>query len=147
MKSILRVLLMLVIGSVPAWAALGGDVSSVNSDAQVLGGQHKMLAKVGFSLHQITASDGSVVNEFVSPAGVVFGVSWQGHSLPNFSQLLGAHLADMQNGQRTNLVPRRAVTIKSGDFVLTSIGHGRYFRGRAFVSSMIPANLTPEVVR
>src|ERR1035438_9582720 len=73
MKSILRVLLMLVIGSLPAWAALGGDVSSVNSDAQVLGGEHKMLAKAGFSLHQITASDGSVVNEFVSPAGVVFG--------------------------------------------------------------------------
>ena len=147
MKSISMVLLMLVMGSVPAWAALGGDVSSVNSDAQVLGGQHKLVAKVGFSLHQITASDGSVVNEFVSPGGVVFGVSWQGHSLPNFSQLLGTHLADLQNGQRMNVAPRRAVTIKSGDFVLTSIGHGRYFRGRAFVPSMIPANLTPEVVQ
>jgi hypothetical protein len=147
MKSILMVLLMLAMGSLPAWAALGGNESSVNSDVQALGGQHSVVARVGYNLHQITASDGSVVNEFVSPAGVVFGISWQGRSLPNFSQLLGAHLADLQNGRRTNVVPRRSVTVQAGDFVLTSIGHGRYFRGRAFVPSMIPANLTPEVVR
>ncbi|HLX69695.1 MAG TPA: DUF2844 domain-containing protein [Verrucomicrobiae bacterium] len=147
MKRILTVLLMLMAGSLPAWAALGGTAASVESDAQVLGGQHKMIAKVGYNLHQITRSDGSVVNEFVSPAGVVFGVSWQGHSLPNFSQVLGAHLSDFQNGQRTNVVPRRAVTIQTGDFVLISIGHDRYFRGRAFVRSQIPSNLTPEVVQ
>ena len=54
MKSILTVLLMLMMGSLPAWAALGGNVASVNSDAQVLGGQHLMVAKVGYNLHQIT---------------------------------------------------------------------------------------------
>jgi hypothetical protein len=147
MNRILMVLLMLMMGSLPAWAALGGSVASVDSDAQVLGGEHKMVAKVGYDLHQITASDGSVVNEFVSPAGVVFGISWQGHSLPKFSQVLGTHLADFQVGQRTNVVPRRAVTIQTGDFVLISIGHDRYFRGRAYLRSQIPGNLTPEVVQ
>lgn len=145
MKSILIFALMLA--STPAWAALGDNVSSVASDAQVLGGQHKMVARVGYNLHQITASDGSVVNEFVSPAGVVFGVSWQGHSLPKFSQILGSHMADFRNGQRLNHVPRRAVTIQSGDFVLTSIGHNGSFRGRAYVPSLLPAALKPEVVQ
>ncbi len=147
MKSMLMVLLMLVGGSLPAWAALGGNLASVDSDAQVFGGQHKLVAGAGYSLHKITATDGGVVNEFVSPAGVVFGVSWQGHSLPKFSQLLGTHLADFQNGQRVNHIPRRAVTIESGDFVLTSIGHNGTFRGRAYVRSLVPATLTPEVVR
>ena len=147
MKSILTALLMLMMGSLPAWAALGGDIASVNTDVQVLRGQHTLLAMAGYNLHQITLSDGSVVNEFVSPAGVVFGISWQGHSLPNLQQLLGSHLADLQQGERTHVVPRRAVRIQTDDFVLSNVGHGRYFRGRAYVPSLVPSNLTAEVVR
>ena len=147
MKSILMVLLMLVMGSVPAWAALGGEVSSVNSDAQVLRGQHSMVAKVGFTMHQITTPDGGVVNEFVSPAGVVFGVSWQSHFIPNLQQLLGSYVTNLQQGQRTEVIPRHAVTVQGDNFMLYSFGHGRSFRGRAFVPGLVPANLTPEVVQ
>jgi hypothetical protein len=43
----------------------------------------------GYTLHEITREDGTVVKEFVSPAGIVFAVSWQGPSLPNLVQLLG----------------------------------------------------------
>jgi hypothetical protein len=138
---------MLMMGSLPAWAALGGDVASVTSDVQVLRGQHTMVAKTGFTLHQITSSDGSVVNEFVSPAGVVFGVSWQGHFVPNLKQLLGSYATNLQQGQRTEVIPRHAVTIQGDNFMLSSFGHGRSFRGRAVVPGLVPANLTPEVVQ
>jgi hypothetical protein len=147
MKSILNVLLMLMMASVPAWAALGDDVSSVNSDVQTLGGKHVMVAKVGYNMHQITAPDGSVVNEFVSPAGLVFGVSWNGHFMPNLQQLLGSYMTNLQQGQRTQVVRRRAVTIEGDNFVFSSVGHLRSFHGRAFVPGLVPANLTPEVVQ
>jgi len=147
MKSILTALLMLMMGSVPAWAALGSDVSSVNADAQVLGGQHIMVAKVGYNVHQITHADGSVVNEFVSPAGIVFGVSWTGHFMPNLQQLLGSYMTNLQQGQRTQWVRRRAVTIQGDNFVFSSMGHARFFRGRAYVPGLVPANLTAEVVQ
>ena len=147
MKRTFVVLLMLLMGSVPAWAVLGEDVSTVNSDVQVLRGQHVMVAKVGYNLHQISTSDGSVVNEFVSPAGTVFGISWQGHYMPNLQQLLGTHMADLQQGQRTRVVPHRAVTIQGDNFVFSSFGHMRSFRGRAYVPGLVPANLTPEVVQ
>ena len=147
MKRILMVFLMLILGSFPAWAALGGDVSSVNSDVSAIGGQHSLVAKTGFTLHQITTSDGSVVNEFVSPAGVVFGVSWQGHFVPNLQQLLGSYATNLRQGQRTQVMPRHAVTIQGDNFMLTSFGHGRSFRGRAFVPGLVPPSLTPEVVQ
>jgi len=147
MKSILTVLLMLMAGSVPAWAALGDNVASVDSDAQVLGGKHVMVAKTGFNLHQIAMNDGSVVNEFVSPAGIVFGVSWSGHFIPNLHQLLGTYMTNLQEGQRTNVVRRRAVTIEGDNFVFSSMGHMRSFHGRAYVPGLIPANLTAEVVQ
>jgi len=146
MKSILAVLLMLM-GSVPAWAALGENVASVDADVQVLGGKRQMVAKVGYNLHQITMSDGSLVNEFVSPAGTVFGVSWQGHFMPNLQQLLGTYMTSYQQGQRTQVVRRRAVTIQGDNFVFSSMGHMRSFRGRAYVPGLVPANLTPEVVQ
>ena len=106
-----------------------------------------MVAKVGYNLHQITLQDGSAVNEFVSPAGIVFGVSWTGHFMPNLHQLLGSYITNLQQGQRTQVVPRRAVTIQGDNFVFSSMGHARFFRGRAYVPGLVPANLTAEVVQ
>ena len=146
MKSILRVLLMLSLGSVPAWAALGGSVATVTADVQAFNGQHQLFSKVGYNLHQITTR-GGVVNEFVSSNGTVFGVSWQGQFHPDFRQLLGTHLTDLQSGQRINAVGRRGVTIQNTDFVLVNVGHGHFFRGRAYIPSLVPANLTAEVVQ
>jgi hypothetical protein len=147
MKRNFAILLILMTGSVPAWAALGNNVASVSSDAQALRGEHVMVAKAGYNLHQITMQDGSVVKEFVSPAGTVFGVSWNGHSIPNLQQLLGSFMTNLQQGQRTQWIPRRAVTIQGDNFVFSSFGHMRFFRGRAYVPSLVPANLTPEVVQ
>jgi len=147
MKRICAVLLMLMLGSLPAWATLGEEVSSVDSDVQVFHGKHIMVAKVGYSLHQISTPDGSVVNEYVSPAGIVFGVSWQSHFIPDLHQLLGTYLTNLQQGQRTNVVRRRAVTVRGDNFVFSSVGHLRSFHGSAYVPGLIPANLTPEVVQ
>jgi len=60
MKTALAVLLVVVSGSIPARAALGDNVSSVDSDAQAFHGQHVMVTRVGYNLHQITTPDGSV---------------------------------------------------------------------------------------
>jgi hypothetical protein len=147
MKTIFAFLLTLMLGSVPAWAALGEDVSSVNADVQVLGGQHVMKAQAGYNLHQITATDGSVVNEFVTPAGLVFGVSWTGHGVPNLPQLLGNYMTNLQQGKVVQRIPRRAITIQGDNFVFSSMSHFRFFRGRAYVPGLVPPNLTAEVIQ
>jgi hypothetical protein len=147
MKRSLAVLLMLVMGSIPAWAALGDDVSSVISDQNAMHGQIRKEVRAGYNLHQITTSDGSVVNEFVSPAGKVFGVSWQGHSMPDLQQLMGSYAPQLQQGPRTRVIPRRGVTIQADDFVFSSFGRMRSFRGHAYVPSLVPGNVTAEVVQ
>jgi hypothetical protein len=147
MNKIFAILLMLMMGSVPAWAALGDTVTSVDTDAQVLGGKHVMVAKEGYNVHQITRADGSVVNEFVSPAGTVFGISWNAHAVPNLPQLLGNYMTNLHQGKVIQRVPRRAITIQDDNFVFSSVGHAGFFRGRAFVPGLVPANLTAEVVQ
>jgi len=147
MKSLLAVLLMLMAGSFPAWAALGDNAASVDADAATLRGKHVIVARHGFTLHQITTPDGSVVHEFISPVGIVFGVSWQGHSIPDLHQLLGSYMTNLQEGQRTRFLPRRAVTIEGDNFRFFSFGYMHSFRGRAYVPGLIPADLTAEVIQ
>jgi len=147
MKGKLAILVILMMGASPAWAVLGDNAASVDSDAQALNGQHVIVAKAGFNLHQITMQDGSTVNEYVSPAGTVFAISWKSHFMPNLNQLLGSYLTNLQQGQRTQWIRRRAVTIQGNDFVLTSFGRMGSFQGRAYVPSLVPANLTAEVVQ
>jgi hypothetical protein len=136
-----------MLGSVPAWAALGEAESSVDADVQVMGGQHIMKAQVGYKVHQITGADGSVVSEFVSPVGLVFGVSWTGHGVPNLPQLLGNYMTNFQQGKVIQRIPRRAITIQGDNFVFSSVGHLRFFHGRAYVPGLVPPSLTPEVVQ
>jgi len=56
-------------------------------------------------------------------------------------------MTNLQQGQRTNVVRRRAVTIQGDNFAFSSVGHLRFFHGRAYVPGLVPANLTAEVVQ
>ncbi len=146
MKRILAVLILLLTMSLPAWSALGDDVSSVDSDLRVLGGKRQITSHAGYSLHQITTSDGSIVKEFASPGGKVFGISWEGKSMPQLQQLLGSYMTEVQTAERKQTVRRRSVLIQTDDLVFYSSGHLRSFRGHAYVRSLLPGNVTPEVV-
>jgi hypothetical protein len=147
MKNILGVLLILTLGAVPAWAALGQYESSVSVDQQYLRSEDRVQAFQGYRVHQLTTANGTIVREYVSPQGLVFGVTWRGHFMPNLQQLLGTYMTELQQGQRTQVVRRRAVTIQTDDFVFSSVGHLRSFRGRAYVPSLVPSNVAVEVIQ
>jgi hypothetical protein len=147
MKITLTVLLILILGSIPAWATLGQNEASVSADQQYLRSEDRVQAFQAYKVHQLTTANGTIVREYVSPQGLVFGVTWQGHFMPNLQQLLGSYMTDLQQGQRTQVVRRRAVTIQTDDFVFSSVGHLGFFRGRVYVPSLVPSNVTVEVVQ
>ncbi len=72
-----------------ASAALGGDVTSVEADQQQMKAKRAVQASGKYSVHEITTPYGTVVREYVSPDGKVFGVAWRGPFLPNFQQTSG----------------------------------------------------------
>jgi hypothetical protein len=149
MKSTLGVLLALALGAVPAWAVLGEYESSVSLDQQALGGERRELARQGYKVHQITTLDGTVVKEFVSPAGVVFGVNWQGAHLPDLQQLLGpSHMAELEQAtqSRTRRHSGGPLIVRTDKLVFVSGGHMRSFHGYAYVPSLVPTHVAAEVV-
>src|SRR5487761_567749 len=147
MKVILTVLLGLLLQVTPAWAVLGQPVASVQSDRAHLHGELRSVERRGYSVQQITAADGTLVKEYVSATGMVFGVSWQGPAMPNLSQLLGTYFPEFKKAAPAASRRHRAVSVATNQLVVESGGHLRAFRGRAYAPGLLPSNLSPAVVR
>ena len=101
----------------------------------------------GYSIKELSAPDGKTIREFVSPAGLVFGVAWQGPTMPDLQQLLGSYFGQLQSAARPRRQRGGPLVIQGKNFVLVSGGHMRSFRGFAYVPNLLPAGVPAEVVR
>ncbi len=149
MKTTLRVLLILILGSIPAWATLGQYEGSVSADQQHLRTEDRVQAFQAYKVHQLTTTNGTIVREYVSPKGLVFGIAWQAPFMPDMKQLLGDYVTTLQTATKaqTQVRQRRGLTVKTNDFVFVSNGHMRFFKGSAYVPSLVPNNVSVEVVK
>ena len=136
-----------------ASAALGGDVASVETDQQQMKATRAVQSNENYSVHVITTPYGTVVREYVSPNGQVFGVAWRGPFLPNFRQLLGNYYgkvcASRTRGQCRAARPltQHAAACATTGPVMFSAGHMRAYAGRAFDPGMIPPGVDAQEIR
>jgi hypothetical protein len=141
-------LFVLMLSAAPAWAVLGEMEASVNSDRQVIKGQIRDESYPLYRVYQITDAQGAVVREYVSLAGQVFAVSWQGSHLPNLQQLLGTYFTHLQQYAQAQTGRQGGpLILRKDDFVFSNAGRMRWSQGRAYVPSLLPAGLEPEVVQ
>ncbi|MGA8492370.1 MAG: DUF2844 domain-containing protein [Terriglobales bacterium] len=143
------VVLMLAL-PLPALAALGGDVSSVHEDQAQMKGALKTTETEAYTTHEITAPGKTVVKEYVSPAGKVFAITWQGEFIPNMKQLLGTYFdqfAQTAKAQRENHLGHRPVSIQQPGFVFQNGGHMRAYVGRAYVPALVPQGVNVDALQ
>ncbi|HUK52047.1 MAG TPA: DUF2844 domain-containing protein [Candidatus Binatia bacterium] len=131
-----------------AWATLGQKYDSVKADQQRMAGELRSQQFSNYTVHEISQPDGHLVREYVSPAGVVFGVVWDGPTMPNLSQLLGPYFDQLQKAIPTSGPRRRGpLYVQTGALVVSSGGHLGSFHGRAYLINLIPTGLTEAVLR
>jgi hypothetical protein len=143
------VLLMLAL-PLPALAALGGDVSSVQEDQAQMKGTLKTTEHNFYTVHEIKAGNGTVVHEYASPDGEVFGVSWQGPFIPDMKQLLGSYFdayTSAAQAQRTAHRGRAPLNIQQPGLVVESNGHMRSYSGRAYDPGKFPQGVSANDIR
>jgi hypothetical protein len=141
-------LLALVFLGVPAFATLGEDVSSVQSDQARMKAAVRFLPGQAYAVHEMRVPSGTVVREFVSPAGTVFGVTWQGSFAPDLRQLLGTHFEEyVQAAQAPANRRGRGLHIETDDMVFESGGHMRFITGRAYLRSKMPQGVRADEIR
>ena len=147
MKTALAVFVSVWVSAGPAWAGLGQPAASVLADQQRLRAPLRTMANDGYTVQQIEVADGTVVREYVSPAGLVFGVAWQGLKVPDLTQLLGAYFPVYQAAVPAPVRRRAPVVVHTEALVVEMSGHMRAFVGRAYVPSLVPRDVTPEVIQ
>ena len=131
----------------PAWAGLGGDAASVQSDQIQFQGTLRSTDTGQYTIHEITASTGVLVREYMSPSGSVFAIAFNGPVLPDFKQLLGAYYDRYVQAQHSNQYGHRPLAIQDGDFVLQITGRMRAFRGVAYLPNLAPVGVRAEEIR
>lgn len=133
-----------------AFASLGQDVSSVYGDQVHVQGTLRTTQTQGYTVHEIHAANGVVMREFVSPAGKVFGIAWQGPWPPDLRQFLATYFDHFQQAAQAQVKShpgRRALMIHEPGLVLESGGHVRDFAGRAYIPEMVPQGVSTDEIK
>lgn len=135
-----------------AFATLGGDAGSIATDVASLGAsaQAETIAG-GATRHNLTLPSGTVVHEYVSPAGQVFAIAWQGPVLPPLKQLLGTayftEYTQAVSAAQTDGHLRGRTNIVLDDLVVLSGGHMGAFSGTAYLRSAMPAGFSANDIQ
>lgn len=147
MKPTIGLALLILLIPFPALAALGGNAGSIEADSAQMKGTVAMRQLAAYSVHEIKGSAGTVVREYVSPAGKVFAVAWQGPFAPNFQQILGSYFEQYSAGVKqlkSTYVGRRPLNLQLPGLVVQRNGHMRAEYGHAYIPQEIPAGVKVE---
>lgn len=134
----------------PAFAGLGEDVSSVQADQAHMQGALRTTQTQSYTVHEIQAATGTVVREYVSSSGKVFGVAWQGPWPPDMRQILANYFEAYRQAAQAQASAhggRRPLVIEQSGLVVRSGGHMRWFAGQAYLPQMLPPGLAAEAIR
>lgn len=130
----------------PAAASLGGDESSIAADQVVLAGTMKVSRVPRFVVHEMSVPSGTVVRQYVSPAGMVFGVAWNGPTMPDLRQVLGAYY-DTYVEAAAKRKARGSVRVELPGLVVQSSGHMRAFVGSAYLPGGVPKGVATDEIK
>lgn len=133
-----------------AQASLGGNAASVHADQMRFQSALRSTAASAYTVQELKAPTGVVVREYVSPAGKVFAVSWQGAVHPDLKQLLGPYFQTFMqavHSQKSSRMRRAPLMINEPGFVFAMGGHMRWIVGRAYDPTLVPANVRMEDIR
>lgn len=151
LKTYARIVTAMLLLAMPfsAFAVLGDTAASVLTDQARMKGTLRSTDHQTYVMHEITTTTGAV-REFVTPAGAVFGVAWEGQFPPDFQQLLGPYYQQAQTAAVDAKQPRarRApVAVDTPGIVFQQTGHARSFHGMAYIPQLVPNGVPPSDIR
>lgn len=126
------------------WAALGGDLVSVQNDAQAFGASSNSSQLAGATRYTQALSNGVMLRQYVDAAGLVFALAWDGPVLPDFERLLGPYFQAYTAAARQQ---KRGVSVQEPGVVIESGGMMRSFSGRAYLPGKLPATWNAQDIR
>lgn len=136
--------------SASAAAAQAAVSSAAAKAAAQAGAAQSSSTSAAYTVRQTTLATGTVVREYVSQAGTVFGVGWSGPQPPDLSALLGSYfpqyVAGVQASHAAGVVRGPGIVETSG-LVVHSGGHMGAFSGQAWLPQALPAGVSASDIQ
>lgn len=129
--------------SLSAQASLGGGVSSVESDRAHMNARIQVMPHARYDVHEVQSSGGTVVDEYVSPEGMVFALTWHGPFPPPMQQILGTYFQQYSAALQAQpkMYGHRPLNIQKQGLVVQTGGHMRAHFGRAYIPDLVPSGV------
>ena len=140
---------IVAVTALPAFGALGEHADSIAADRKAISAV-RSATKVtkDFTVVEV-ASETVTVREYVSPAGIVFGMAWNGLTNPDLSTLLGSYAGSYEEARRQAPKRRgsRTSQVKTGKVVVETWGHMRNLQGRAYAPELVPQGVNIDEIK
>jgi hypothetical protein len=130
-----------------AAAAAQGNASAVARQAvqSATSGASSTSTAAAYTVQQTTLSNGTVVREYLTSSGTVFGVAWSGSQPPDLSTLLGSYFPQYVAGVKASHAAghvRGPGVVEQSGLVVHSGGHMGAFSGQAWLPQALPAGVS-----
>lgn len=137
-------------------ATLGGTSATIEADRKVAAGmrlqgiEHKL-----YTTHEVRGQ-GFSFKEYVSPQGIVFGMTWTGKVPLQLNDIFGSYLADYQQaaenaGKQKKIAKYRVrvahVFIRGSKVILERFGQGAHAHSRAIVPELMPEGVKANEIQ
>ncbi|MGF6957545.1 DUF2844 domain-containing protein [Paraburkholderia youngii] len=114
--------------------------------SQASGASSTSSTPASYTVRETTFGNGTVVREYLSTSGAVFGIAWRGPQMPDLNDLLGSYfpqyVAGVKAARAARGNARGPVAVNDGNIVVHSGGHMGAFSGVAWLPSALPAGVS-----
>ncbi|VBF10160.1 DUF2844 domain-containing protein [Burkholderia pseudomallei] len=136
-----------------AGAALGGEPVNYEAGGQVpphiYDVRPESASQQPYTVQRDLIQNRTEVHQYIDGNGKVFAVTWSGSAKPDIQALLGSKLFStmIRRQSASQRGSHHSLSQQNDDLVVQSQSHGRLFRGRAWIPSMLPQGTSPEVIQ
>jgi hypothetical protein len=133
-----------------AAAAAQGNASAVARQATQGTASSGTSASAAYTVQQTTLANGTVVREYLTQSGTVFGVAWNGPQPPDLSTLLGSYFPQYVAGVKASRAAgmvRGPGAVESSGLVVHAGGHMGAFSGQAWLPQALPAGVSASDIQ
>jgi hypothetical protein len=103
-------------------------------------------ASASYTVRETTLGNGTMIREYISSAGSVFGLAWSGPQMPDLASLLGnyfpQYVAGVTSARKLRGGGHGSGVVQDSGLVVRSGGHMGAFSGQAYLPQALPAGVS-----
>ncbi|ACC72136.1 DUF2844 domain-containing protein [Paraburkholderia phymatum] len=125
--------------------------SASSSSSGATASSSSSATSASYTVRETTLGNGTVIREYITSAGSVFGLAWSGPQMPDLSDLLGSYfpqyVAGVTNARQLRGGGHGPGVVQDNGLVVHSGGHMGAFSGQAYLPQALPSGVSATDIK